>query len=265
MSNLQPLLDQHYLKYLNRIIDDPEFFMQIIDGSISSPQFVDITTPSAQYESSSIKIVFVGKETNGWLNIGQRNELMSEITSDLDTSVYLDVLKRIYRDHNLGKAYNTPIFQFIHQIVDYCRNQLTPNVGFVLTELLRHDQGGKKMKLYWRNKSMHNKNEILREELNLLSPDLVIFLTGQGYDSLIHDTFDDCNFIFYDESLYGWSTACLIQNSHLSFRMIRLSHPGYYHRSKGRMSWEQLKALVIGEIESIAIHKGESSNMTKLH
>lgn len=227
---MQNELDKLYLEYLDKILSDNEILKEIEENKLSSPQFVDVSTPETKYLTSDFRIVLVGKETFGWVNPKEREEAgLSNINGK--NRKYLEELKRIYKAHNLGhrdgSTYNSPIFQFIdllYNIIVQKRN--VP--GMILTELLRHDYEQSTMPDVLSDKTMYDNNYILRKELEILNPNAILFLTGPSYDKYIKHTYPDV--VFKDINDFNKNEFALLEGIPNIEKAFRIYHPGYINR-----------------------------------
>lgn len=115
--NMQKQLDNLYQTYLETLFSDKEFEEMIENFRVSSPQFLDTETPRGKYLSSEFKVVFIGKETNGWFNDNERKEEgLTQINRQFEK--YIHSLKKIYSRHNIGANYRSPIYLFIDLLVE---------------------------------------------------------------------------------------------------------------------------------------------------
>jgi len=70
--------------------------------------------------------------------------------------------------------------------------------------------------------------ELIRFEVELLKPDIVIFFTGPHYDQYIKKAFGD---ILYEPIQdYAQHKLTFIKSSYLPANSIRTYHPGYLNR-----------------------------------
>lgn len=237
-NEIKSQLDLLYKNYLETIFSDKELAEMIDNLILSSPQLLDVETIRGKYLDSDFKLVFVGKETNGWFN---RNERLEEglIKINNQFEKYIFSLKKIYSRHNIGLNYRTPIYLFIDLLID--RLSINKNVGFLLTELLRHDYNGSGLPSKIIDKVAYNNNFILREELEILSPDALIFLTGPTYDRHIKMTFP--NAVFKEVAGYSLNQVSFIENIPNVKKAIRIYHPDYHNRLGGDFKYQMTEVI----------------------
>jgi len=222
------LLDELYLEYLETvIIGNPKLIEGIFDGSISSPHLINASVPSGGYEEADFKIVFVGKESNGWFNTDER--IAAGIAGPpLASASYLTALKDLYLNFNLGAEYNTSIYQFIRMVRDGTSTEKI-KAGYLLTNLLRIDSMGKPSPGVEEDVTIKS-NYILSSEIEILNPGAVVFLSGPSYDYLIEKTYPGSKFT----EVPGFATSEFSQIRHekLPEKTVRVYHPDY-HKYKG--------------------------------
>lgn len=239
---MQNQLDELYKQYLNIILSDEEILNLIESYVLSSPQLLDVAAPRSNYTTSDYKVLFIGKETNGWFNQQERNEF-NLVSIKGQNMEYLEVLKQIYIRQNIGeKEMSRAIFSFIDLAMDEIKvNSLS--TGFLLSETLRHDYKCKGLPNHLALRIAFENNFILREEIKILAPDSLIFLTGPSYDEYIKLTFPKAIFKEYPE--YEINQVSIIENIPDVKKALRIYHPGFHSRKGKDFRYEM--ADVIGK------------------
>jgi len=185
-------LDEIYREELNKEELKKKFETKI--KKYSAPFLINLED---SYTDANIKVMFVGKETNGWW--GKLEDFIK-----YDDSI--DMLKKRYEVELNGgtfltkenkpskrrvKEYNWDKSKFL---LMYKKLRKEFN-GLLWSELLKIDSGA--------NSSSKNSIgireieeisvKIFKQELAILKPDFIIFgtSTGQGYDSVIKEIFKD--------------------------------------------------------------------------
>lgn len=236
--NMQKQLDNLYQTYLETLFSDKEFEEMIENFRVSSPQFLDTETPRGKYLSSEFKVVFIGKETNGWFNDNERKEEgLTQINRQFEK--YIHSLKKIYSRHNIGANYRSPIYLFIDLLVE--RISESKNVGFLLTELLRHDYDCSGLPTDIIAKVAYDNNFILRKELEILKPDALVFLTGPNYDRHITMTYPTA--FFQEFKGYSLNQVSVIKNIPNIKMAIRIYHPDYHNILGADFKYEMTKVI----------------------
>lgn len=134
-----------------------------------------IVVPS-DYQDKPHKVMICGQETQGWGN---------EFDHDPDSAT-INALLRIYAGFVNGGGYNSPYWQFINKLKKHC-----PNVGFVCNNIVKI---GKKFgpgcddKI---NDLTLKYFPVIQEEISVLKPDIILFLTGPRYDWRIKKALGD--------------------------------------------------------------------------
>lgn len=235
---MQSQLDFLYLNYVETIFSDNELKELIENHIVSSPQIIDIETPRGNYLDSEFKVVFVGKETNGWFNANERKEVGLEIING-QFEKYIHSLKKIYSNHNIGLKYRSPIYLFIDRLFDSLSE--FKKTGILLTELLRHDYYGSGLPSEIIAKVGYDNNYILRRELEILKPDALIFLTGPTYDRHIMMTYPSA--VFHELEGYSLNQVATIENIPHVKKAIRIYHPDYHNRLGADYKYEMVDVL----------------------
>lgn len=232
MKELQNKLDELYLEYLNKILKDEVITNAIENGKLSSPLFIDVSAPQGNYVDRPYKVLYVGQETNSWFNEKERKE--KSLLRINDASIYLTALKDLYKKFNIGEKYNTPIFLFLDILISEIQSKQgsEDKTGFLWTNLIRHSAAyneGKPSKDIIQ-KVMYDNNYILRQEINILNPNAIIFVTGPNYDEFLKNTYPKLE--IKQVKRYGIDEIASLHHPELKAKSIRVYHPGY-HRNLG--------------------------------
>jgi len=223
MKNVQNQLNELYREYLKKLLFNQKLKECLMSDHISSPLFINAETPRAEYLNADLKIIFIGKENNGWFGLNERKE--NGVFDIFNEEQYLNGLLDLYKRFNLGANYKSPIINFLDLIVAAFRDQKI-KTGILWTNLLRIDCG-KEWDLKKKTFEIDN-NEILRNEIEILKPDVVVFVTGPNYDCFIDWTFKDNKGIVIDDKTI--SEMCMIEHSELPTKTFRFYHPDYHLR-----------------------------------
>ncbi|MCE0483309.1 MAG: hypothetical protein LV479_03620 [Methylacidiphilales bacterium] len=189
------------------------------DRGISNPLFIHV--PEA-YETAELKLMVIGKETHSWAwHLG-----------DPDHPTSVEKLVAHYREFNLGEKYvKSPFWWAAHEL----QRQLTPAVppfGFVWSNLFICDQNCKTPENDIGNKL--RELSILKEELGILQPDAVVFLTGwYPYDYTIKKLFP--GIVMTPEDGDDGKLLSRLSHPALPVQSYRTYHPKYL-RLKRKMS-----------------------------
>ncbi len=163
LADIRPRLDQAHLDRL------------------SAPLLISV---SQAYLDAPLRIMFVGKETNGWWGKLQRYYA----TKDALDALLQRYRKQMHMPHWPGRFFRM-LARTARELAD------GPPEAIAWTNLLRTDweQG----KGFSRNAKGFSATlaelsaTMLRREVELLAPDVIIFACGASYDSVIKSTFPD--------------------------------------------------------------------------
>ena len=172
------------------------------------------------YEKMKYKILIVGQENNGW-----------GFTDDARLSMFdtLDFL-------NIRNMYdNKPIFDFpykfcksINNLEDIKDSKKTYFAWVNLREF-SFDEAPKTL-LNEEAKNIINKEfNILEEQLKIISPDIVLFLTGPNYDNYITNQLKGVEFKTVEN--YQIGQFARVEHEALPKNSFRIYHPSYLRRS----------------------------------
>lgn len=201
------MINQHllelYKRHANKIL---EIKARCDSDNFNGPFLI---APNETYRRSAIKIAFVGQETHGWSN---KTDVFEQMTT--------------YINFNLGeKYYSSPFWSFIRKI----EIMLT---GTILTSawlnLNKFDQA-KKAPSIENRLILSELDFLLLEELKLIAPDIVIFLTGPRYDGRVSN-------LLKGEMLpvegINQRKLCQIVSKEITGKIFRTYHPNYLRRSR---------------------------------
>lgn len=93
------------------------------------------------------------------------------------------------------------------------------------------------------DKVMYHNNYILREEIKILNPNAVVFVTGPNYDMFIKKTFQDI--CFEQVKTFDINEIAILKHKELPNKSIRVYHPGYQNRLGGRKYMVELSNDII--------------------
>lgn len=196
---------------------------------------------NSEWENSNLKILIFGQETNFWAREAGNNQNDSLFCGDVDPVI------NVYQDFFLGnQMYNSPFWNEFKRI----KNSL--------------DNENKKISVLWNNvikigrQGIGNVEEIniitkkyfdvIKEEINILKPDVIIFFTGPNYDNHIQNFISDFEF----KQIADYDTDKLCELKLIDFdniqKVIRTYHPQYLYLNKLRKEYIE---KIISEITSI--------------
>ena len=174
-------------------------------GDMEGPFLI---APSNLYWTSAVKVAFVGQETHGWPSVEDNRIQMQE-----------------YVDFNLGEEYYaSPFWSVIRKLE---RSLTDSNFSSAWLNINRFDQAGGVPSD--ENKGVLSKLDyLLIKELKIISPDVVIFLTGPRYDSRLFKMLPSST-----QAVDGFNERqlCRLIFDVLPASIFRTYHPNYLRRS----------------------------------
>lgn len=233
MKNIQLELDKLYADYLKTIFSDNEIFDKVKSSNFSSPLFIDINVKNGLLIDKKFKLLFIGQQTKGW----DSNFSNTNIQIDLIPE-YLNELKKLYLNFNYGKRlngknYNGYLWQFQRALLNIVNTNSDNNFGLLWSNILRFDEHGEKIKdEKIIEKVAYNKNEILRREIEIIKPDVVVFVTGRYYDWLLEKTFDDLTFNQSINKDLNTNKLTILESKYLPKLSFRTYHPRPLYENK---------------------------------
>ena len=194
---------------------------------ISSPHLI-VAPPS--YSGARRRILFVGQQTYTW---GRNGDWCSNVSS------LPDVL-RLYRDFDLGHGRGgyprkrSPFWQACWRISQSVSNS---DDSFVWSNLVKLDLCGRRPPREL--ESFVAQFHLLKREIRILRPDIVVFFTGHRYDDALCLEFPRATF-----ERIGRTPASILASVRadgLPRQTLRTYHPGYLRRS---CNWWIVESLV---------------------
>jgi hypothetical protein len=211
------------------------------DGAKIQPASPLLLCPSTkegyEYDSADIRVMIFGQETNGWSNSEYDNSSTEEI----------EQLMNGYDNH----------------VTTEWRGQFC-NGFWLFTEMLGDRFPDKKIGCIWNNIVKIGKNDkkgpspdyiynveqqyfsVVKEEIEILKPHIILFLTGHKYDGRIKDKFGEVTFEPLSPSYDEWEIAKLTI-PHVDYA-VRTNHPGYLYR-QGKGTIEAYFETIISEFK----------------
>ena len=183
------------------------------------------------YEQADIKLVVVGKETNGW---GERS-LAGRVSSEA-----VDILMREYQDFQLGTHYRgrasfwTPVHELYRRL-----NPTGPTLGFVALNASVVDQDCSTPNADVRSALI--RTGLLPEEIRILEPNVVVFHTGPEYETWLDGWFPGLNRV-------GDAWLARLAATGLPALSFRTYHPMY-------LNYRSERSAIYDRIED-AVHRG---------
>ncbi|SDM41166.1 Uracil DNA glycosylase superfamily protein [Daejeonella rubra] len=138
-----------------------------------------ITIPD-DYGSYSNRIMIFGQETNGWCNECGNN---SEYSNSLDKSI--EIYRKFYLNGGIN-SYSGPFWNEFKRIRKAIQEH--KNTVFLWNNVNKIGRIGKG-NIKEINEIQFRYFQLIRDEIELLKPNVIVFLTGSDYDYFIENNF----------------------------------------------------------------------------
>lgn len=142
------------------------------------------------YDQVKYKVLYVGKETYGWL--GTMNE---------QENLNVNYITESYKEFEFGKEYhgrNSPFWRFIRACHTKLNGENYPS-GYLWTNFSKCDSN-KTTPTEELQVANHIGFDLLIDEINIIKPDAVIFLTGWDYEKQFQRVFQGLQYNTIEEN-----------------------------------------------------------------
>lgn len=183
-----------------------------------------LTVASDRFAAAYKKVILYGQETMSW---GGEFYDHPEHGSLKNTMSLYDIFV------NEREGYNSPYWNFINSL----KRQAESNVGFIVSNIVRI---GKKYEAGCDetiNSLAMKYFDVARQEYEILNPDIMLFLTGPGYDDRIKATFGGFTLEPISENYSTRAFAKIIFEDNTLPPGYRCYHPGYIQRIGGTQEY----------------------------
>lgn len=198
--------------------------------------------PHSRWESAKVKLLVVGQETLRWrfepAKLGTEGEAIRTFKEFSAATDGVTSMWDLYRWYSLGRqdsTMNSPFWRGFRTL-DAAVN--TEPDSAMWTNLFKVNVNGSVMRNCTRaeiDKIQKAQNGLLRHEIDVLSPDVIVFFTGPKYDSALRAEFADVEFAPFDRgqnSALPLSSLALLRAPGLPAKTVRTYHPEYLQRSR---------------------------------
>lgn len=170
--------------------------------------------PPPNFIQSRHRVLIIGQETNGWIGgfCGTNEE---DLSHNIDT----------YKQFNFGENYQSPFFQYAHKIVA----DLTDNDLWMWSNVFKFGKAsgkGTPPEKINHLEIMHF--NVLCEEIRILNPTCVVFMTGPDYDCFLEQRIP--NVLLSPIGKFGLRQMARVSSKFLPEASYRIYHPGYGNR-----------------------------------
>lgn len=179
-----------------------------------------ITFDEKKLGSSNLRVMIFGQETKGWGKLSPPNQLENVI------KIYREFFSEGkfydgYRKSSFWKAFRF----FENGIRESARDK---TVYFCWNNISKIGQPKPKTGVSKEVRRVERQHfSVIKQEVDLFQPDIVIFLTGPNRDGDIKHHFKDAEFLPIDTNI-GRKGLVKVKANGLPERTVRLYHPSYF-------------------------------------
>jgi hypothetical protein len=197
-----------------------------------------LISPHAEWMKATFRILIVGQETHGW------GYTRSDDASDLSTvNNFLEFCASEKGVDSMLRGYQV----FLHESDYWKRNSAfwrafricgqamhSEQSSVLWTNIFKVDVEGSVVRncsRVERELIMESQRDLLKREISLLAPDVVLFFSGPTYDPALEFAFPDITFHRFHPNVETRELA-YVRSSDLSPLCLRSFHPSYLQRSR---------------------------------
>ncbi len=158
----------------------------------------------------------IGQQTNSWF---KEDGIKQEIES-------VQALMSEYQKFNLGEKYKSTFFWRAAYLLQQTINPGSDQFGIMWSNLVRVDHMKKRAEV--RIEDLICIIPLLKREIEIVKPDVVVFFTGPDYEERLVCTFPGVRIKKISE--YDLKHLAQLEHSQLPSRTFRTYHPGYLSR-----------------------------------
>jgi hypothetical protein len=220
-ERLNKRLIQLYEKYWDEMISS------LKGNELGNPLLLHIRDEE-KYKAADIKIMIFGQETNGW-----NGELGSKNIDEL-VKIYSNFLERRYGG------------QFWNGVRDYVSSIKEKNpdkrVEFIWNNIIKigkdKSKGRPKQNLVDIQKEVF---PVIKEEVEILQPDLIIFFTGPYYDQYIKKEWNEL--LINEVGHFNVKQLAMVKHEQLPINTFRTNHPTNLY-FQGKTFFSEIKEII---------------------
>lgn len=219
----------------------PDLLKALPSGrQISSPIFLSV---KPEYESAKRRLVIVGQETHSWYGLVDDLKPVDDPVKRMQT---------VYEKFGLGQSHRRSLFCRVMHDIQKKLEPFVPPLGFMWGNLFSCDENKRTPS----NEigDILRRFRILPNEVAILRPHAVIFLTGPRYDYTINALFPGYS---CKEFAANMSKRELAQLTHMD--LPPLTFRTYHPNSLRRQRKMHYIGLITKAIKSASVAEGQSS------
>lgn len=209
--------------------------------------------PHERWTLSKLKVLIVGQETRRWVydpsEVGGPGGPITNFRDFMEAEHGVNAMWSLYRWYALGRAHprlNSPFWRGFRAIDSAVNRSLD---AALWTNIFKMNVNGSVMencRAAEISALQRLQNGLLREEIQVLRPDVVVFFSGPRYDSTLRFEFPDMEMSPLSRRR-STSAAGIIRATGLPPRTIRTYHPEYLQRSRQLGVIEEISRWAISE------------------
>jgi hypothetical protein len=209
--------------------------------------------PHEKWKSARLKVLIVGQETLRWVynpkEIGGGGQSIENFWDFSHTERAVEAMWALYRWYALGRAYpklNSPFwrgFRALSAAINGCEDSALWTNVFKVNVFGSVMQNCKAKEVSVLRRAQQG---LLHQEVTILKPDVVVFLSGPRYDSTIRCDFPDMEISQFNQR-WPASAVGIVRATGLPAKTIRTFHPEYLQRSNQLWLLAEISRWATGE------------------
>ena len=169
-----------------------------------------------EYANADLKVMFFGQETNDWNGVFEEDTNVDDV---------VDVYENFYLKKGY-EQYGKPFWNFIRNLKS---TQSKRKIGYIWNNVLKIGKSESGTPQQGLIKYTIDYFNVIPQEIEILKPNVLLFLSGHTYDDHIRKTIGNFSIV----PIEGFSTneLCILKFDNISVDLaIRTYHPGYLQR-----------------------------------
>ncbi|WP_422138331.1 hypothetical protein [Endozoicomonas sp. ALC020] len=208
-NKLYDLYEKHWFELFENLGDKNDFVNPFL-----------IKVDPEKIKNSDLKVMIIGQETKGW---DEENGVHKSIDKGIDLYDRFFIKEKFYDGY--GRSAFWKGFRFIQK--EFKTAFPNKNISFIWNNISKIGRAGT-TGVTSRLRDIERKHfPVVQEELNIIKPDIVLFLTGPNRDGDIKFHFPDAKIAAAD-STFSVRALARVQSEYLPKISIRTYHPSYY-------------------------------------
>lgn len=176
-----------------------------------------LMSPNDKYQKQTNKLLVIGQETKGWENFNDLKKQMS-----------------VYEGFNLGiKYYSSPFWNVMRKLERGLKNA---EYSSAWTNISKFDVD-RKRPVGEHEKIISKIDYLLRDEIEILKPDMCMFFTSHTFDFRLKKIFPGIEFVRVPN--FDKKVICRLKHQNLPENTFRTYHPRYLRTSKNEEKFVQ--------------------------